>query len=302
MNKEAMQQQILEALTRKLTDSFHISVRKVLKTNVKLDGLTITKDGENIAPTIYMEPFYEALKNGTSLDDVINSILQIYSESAVPSAYYDLTSIHDFNNVKDRLYVELINRHSNQELLQDVPHDLFLDDFAVTVRYLVNASADEKSSFLVHSSHLNMWHIDQKTLLSIALENTRKLLGLDLRNMKDFIQELLPDAVPLMDNSPHAPMWVMTNKYKLSGAATALFDDILKDFAEIHGSFYVIFSSVHEVLLLLTPDNSDIDAITKINQEINAESVNPNEVLGTKAYYYCKSRGFILQDGKQYMN
>lgn len=294
MNKEAMKQLILEALAKRLKGGFHISIREVLKTNIKLDGLTIMKDGDNITPTIYMEPFYEALENGVSLDDVINSILQIYSESAVPPVHFDFTSIHDFNRVKDRLYVELVNKHSNKELLQDVPHDLFLDDFAVTVRYLVNISEEGTSSFLVRSSYLNMWHTDQKTLLPLALENTRKLLGMDLRPMKDYIQELMPGAVPPAEDFPCAPMWVMTNKYKLSGAAAALFDDVLKDFASTHGSFYVIFSSVHEVLLLLSPDSSNIDSITKINQEINATNVKPNEVLGTKAYYYRKDRGFVL--------
>lgn len=41
MNKEAMKHQILEALSKKLGDSFHLSIQKVLKTNEKLDGLTI---------------------------------------------------------------------------------------------------------------------------------------------------------------------------------------------------------------------------------------------------------------------
>lgn len=294
MNKKVMKQLILEALTCKLGDGFHISIHEVFKTNMKLDGLIIMKDGENIAPTIYMEAFYEALKNGTSLAAVINNILQIYSESVNHTGHIDFTTIHDFNYVKDRLYVELINKHTNKELLQNIPHDLFLDDFAVTVRYLVETSEDGNASFLVHNNYLNMWHTDQETLLSLALENTRKLLGLDLRPMKDFIQELMPDVVPLMNDSYHVPMWVMTNKLKLSGASTALFDDVLKDFSNTHGSFYVIFSSVHEVLLLLTPDNSNISNITEINQEINATQVQENEILGTKAYYYCKGRGFVL--------
>ena len=48
MNKEAMKQQILEALSKKLGNSFHLSIQKVLKTNEKLDGLTIRHGSENI--------------------------------------------------------------------------------------------------------------------------------------------------------------------------------------------------------------------------------------------------------------
>lgn len=292
MNKETMQQLILESLSKKLGDDYHISIKKVLKTNVKLDGLMILRDGENISPTIYLDSFYKALENGTSLDAVVEGILQTYSEAGPHPCHFDVTSVLDFSYAKDRLYVELINRHSNEELLQDVPHSLFLDDFAVMVRCLIDMTPEASASYLVHNKHLELWHMDQETLISSAVQNTRKLFELDLRNMKDVIKELTPDAVN--NGSIEIPVWIMTNNRKLSGAATVLFADVLKDFAEKHGNFYVIFSSVHEVLLVLTPDNSDIDSITEMNQMVNASQVRADEILGTKAYYYNKDSGFVL--------
>lgn len=53
-------------------------------------------------------------------------------------------------------------------------------------------------------------------------------------------------------------------------------------------------SSIHELLLIPTPDDSNIDEITKMNQQVNEEQVGIEEVLGTKAYYYSKDRGFVL--------
>ncbi len=292
MNKEAMQQLILEALSKKLGDSFHISIQKVLKTNVKLDGLTIMQDGETIAPTIYLEPFYKDLENGTSLNDVVNGILRIYSEAGTHPLHFDPTSVLDFDHVKNKLYVQLVNRHSNSELLQGIPHSLFLDDFAVTVRCMVEMTSEGSASFLVHNTHMEMWHMNQEALISSAIHNTRRIFGLDLRSINDVIKELLPDSVA--NDSNETSLWVMTNNKKLSGAATVLFDDVLRNFANEHGSFYVIFSSVHEVLLLPAPDNSVIDVITRINQEVNAAQVRADEILGTKAYYYSKDSGFVL--------
>lgn len=69
---------------------------------------------------------------------------------------------------------------------------------------------------------------------------------------------------------------------------------MLEDFADAHGSFYVIFSSVHEVLLIPTTDSSDIDFLSRINQEVNVSEVMQDEILGTKAYYYAKGKGFVL--------
>lgn len=292
MNKEAMKQQIQEALSKKLGGSFHVITQKVLKTNVKLDGLIIMQEGKNLTPTIYLEPFYKDLENGTPLDDVVGSILQVYFRADIHPEHFDLTQISDFGYVKDRLYVQLINRHSNVELLQNVPHALFLDDFAIVVRCTVEMLAEGSASFLVHNGHLDMWETDRETLLSHALQNTREIFGVELVNMRDLIREMIPDEVS--DGLSDCPIWVMTNNRKLAGAATALFDDVLKSFAEEHGSFYVIFSSVHEVLLLPTPDDSDIDVITRMNQEVNKTQVDADEVLGTKAYFYHKDRGFVL--------
>ena len=48
MNKEAMKQQILEALSKKLGDGFHLSIQKVLKTNEKLDKDRFRRDLGNV--------------------------------------------------------------------------------------------------------------------------------------------------------------------------------------------------------------------------------------------------------------
>lgn len=292
MNKEAMQQSILEALSRKLGDGFHITIQQVLKTNQKLDGLVILQEGKIISPAIYLDSFYEGLENGVSPDDIADEILRIYSNTKSYPGDFDATSILDFSYIRERLYVALVNRHINRELLQDIPHSQFLDDFAVTIRCMVEMRPERCASFLIHNSHLGMWHIEQESLLSLAVQNTRQLLGLDLRNMKDVIGSLFSN--PAAAGTAEIPMWVMTNREKLSGAATALFDDVLKNFANIHGSFYVIFSSVHEILLVPTPDNSNIDNITRMNQEVNTAQLLDDEILGTKAYYYDKDKGFIL--------
>lgn len=292
MGKEEMKKSILGALSRKLGGSYRVSIQQVLKTNQKMDGLTILREGNHISPTVYLDAFYTDLGNGKPLDEVVDNILQVYESIKVYPNHFDVSAITDFRYVKSHLYVELINRHLNGELLQDVPHSLFLDDFAVTVRCLIGAQAGETASFLVHNSHLGMWRVSQEALIPIAIQNTKEMLGIDVRDIRDVIAELC--AFTPSEGPAGMPMWVMTNRRKLSGASTVLFDDCLKDFAGEHGSFYVIFSSLHEALLLPTPDSSNLNDITRINQEVNAAQLLEGEILGTKAYFYSRDKGFIL--------
>lgn len=290
MDKEAMNLLISESLTRKLGEDCHVFICQALKTNLKRDVLRILQKEKNITPSIDLEPFYEELEQGKAIEDVSDHILQLYFHSMSGIQNFDVTPIKDFSFVKGRLYVELINRHSNVELLQDVPHLDFLDDFAAVVRCLVCITPDERANFLVHDNHLKIWAIDKETLLSIAIQNTRDMFGVDLKSMDEILTDLT-DICP--EKSSIAPVWVLSNRQKLSGAATALFDDVLKAFADTHGSFYAIFSSVHEVLLIPADNDTDIHIYTEMNQAVNAEHVLPEEILGTKAYYYDSEKGFI---------
>ncbi len=291
MDKEAMKQLIMESLSRKLGDGYHISICKILKTNLKRDALVILQNGKSCAPTIYLEPFYRELEEGEPIDDVTSHIIQLNRCAEADMLDFDAASIENFNDVKNKLYVQLINRHSNAELLQDVPHSFFLDDFAVVVRCKIRMPSDRNANFLVHNSHLEMWATDQTALLSAAVQNTREVFGIDLRNMDDILLGM--HAYPGKE-SLQSPIWVMTNRLKTMGAATALFDDVLRQFADTHGSFHVIFSSVHELLLIPEKCALDKDFLTQINQEVNATDVQQDEVLGTKAYYYSKDEGFVL--------
>lgn len=291
MNKEAMKQQIQEALSKKLGDGFRITIQKVFKPNRELDGLLIMDEGEIIGPTIYLEPSYEALDNGTPVEQVVDRILQAYNSAKSETVDFDTERLSDFDSVKDRLYAQLVNRHLNKSMLQSVPHAMFLDDFAIIIRCTVETSEDCDASFMVHNSHLDIWHTDSETVLSLAISNTLAEHDVDLMPLGQLIREMVP-AFP-DECSSDCRIWFMSNKKKNFGATAVLHDDILESFAEKHGSFYVIFSSVHEVLLVPSPDDSGIDTLTRHNQNVNA-SLLEEEILGTKAYFYQKDSGFVL--------
>lgn len=286
MNKETMQQLIIKALQKELGDTYSIFIHEVLKTNLVLDGLSILKQGENVSPSIYLNSFYKDLENGIPLTVVINNILNIYKQCSFPG-HLDVSKILDFNNVKNNLFVKLINKHLNEKLLENVPHTYFLDDFAITVHCKLNQIKEGLVSFAITNDYLKTWNLTVPSLISIAKENTISLMGLDIENLSDSLQSMHVQV-------PSLPIWVMTNRYMLNGAATVLNDNVLKEFAATCGNFYIIFSSIHEVLLIPSNDNLNIEMFTNLNQEVNASSLNKEDILGTKAYYYEKGKGIIF--------
>ena len=83
------------------------------------------------------------------------------------------------------------------------------------------------------------------------------------------------------------PMFVATNIKKVNGAGVILYDGLLRTFAEkIGGDFYILPSSVHEVIFV--PANGDMDAryLIQMVKEVNATEVAPDEVLSDNVYMY----------------
>lgn len=284
MNKEIMQHLIVEALSLKLGESYHLFIDEVLKNNLKVDALTIVKDGESIHPVISLDLYYSALKNGTPLELITSRILEHYAKAYAQAKAdkIEVTTIEDFDTVKDKLFLKLINKHSNTALLQNALYSSFLDDFVITVRCIGSLTDAGLSSFLVRDFYLSIWNTDFDTVMAIAKENTKKLFGVTV--------EHLPSANSDLVN----PMWCITNSIGINGATAVLFDDALKDFAEKQGNFHVIFSSINEALLIPTSYNVNIDMAVRIVNTANLTQVDEDELLGTKAYYYDKVKGFIL--------
>ena len=295
--KEEMKNLIMKSIIEKLGSDFNVTVNEVLKTNVKRDGLTILKKGECISPTIYLEPYYMRLIQKEDISTIIDEIISLYERANKNgnNAAFDVSFIKDFNQIKDKLFVRLINRHMNKELLNESPYAYFLDDFAIVPYCAVDMVEDGVASFRINNLHMQLWGVETNELIEIAITNTKVKFGVELQNMMDVLFgmgaiEQLP--FPEVFNPP---MFVLTNKQKLNGASVILFDDVLKNFAKEHGNFYVIFSSVHECLLIPDDYQMDIDTLTSMNRQVNDSEVACDEVLGTKAYFYNAEKGFVIK-------
>lgn len=297
--KEDMKNLIRESLAKKLGDDFNVTINEVLKTNVKRDGLTILKKGEYISQTIYLEPYYMRLIQKEDITSILDDIISIYEKAKADNSNtsFDVSLIKDFNQIKNKLFVRLLNKHMNKELLAESPFACFLDDFAIVPYCIVDMVEDGIASFRVNNLHLEMWGVESNELINIAITNTRALFGVELQSMREvlFGRRTMEDVDLPFPEMFNPPMFVLTNKQKMNGASVALFDDVLQEFAKVHGNFYVIFSSIHEALLIPDDYKLDLENLTSMNLEVNETSVDCDEVLGTKAYFYDEEKGFVIK-------
>ena len=91
-------------------------------------------------------------------------------------------------------------------------------------------------------------------------------------------------------------MYVLSNKSRVEGAACMLYPNLIQDFAEaIQSSFYIIPSSIHELLLLPTKHFEESQEVTSMIQEINDTQVSVEEILSYSLYLYDREEQKIIK-------
>ena len=192
-----------------------VYLKEVDKLNgVKRYGLVITDPQSNIAPTLYLEYFYQIYQETEDWSETINKIVTAYNSGLFPK-HFDMEWFKDFNSVQKLIFQKLINYEANKTLLDDVPHTRYLDLAIVYCVYYENTKTGN-GSILIHNSNLNLWHCTSDELARLAEENTPRIHPLTISSIKELLPNLLGDARDT--TSIPIPMYVMSNKNQVDGA------------------------------------------------------------------------------------
>lgn len=281
-------QKVRAVFEKRLGEKYRVEVREVRKNNgVVLHGLLILGGKGNVVPTIYLETFFAAYEDGVPLSEVIDRIFEIYMEET-PRGSINMEFFRDFQRVRDRICYRLIRRQGNDRLLEDLPYVEFLD-LAVCFYYAYSESRLGDGSILIHNSHRELWGVGIQDLMRCAEENTPRLFPGKASPMSEILREAM-DARDIPEPRHPIRMTVLTNERRLHGAACILYPKLLEALAENkQNGFYILPSSIHEVILLDRQEGESTDGLRRMIYEINRSHVAPEEVLSDNLYYYSPS-------------
>ena len=295
---DKVKESIKDYLPEKFADA-EVSVDQFQKLNSSYLSMQVRLDDNPIVPNINLEKFYDEFieRGGTlrDLDSTLNTMAQqIQSEPALETAW-----LMDYGNVKDKLFIRVSDAKENAAMLAKAPHQEF-DGLAVTYHIAIEGEHGIQASTPVTNSMLEMYGISEQQLRTDALESVQNAypsqfisLGTMMSRMMGIDEEMLPpvDVPQLM---------VLTNDQALYGAGALFYPGQMDTIASQIGSdYFVIPSSIHEVLIL--PDDGTIDrhAIESMIQEVNMTAVAPEEKLSDHAYHY-DAKDHILEKADTY--
>ena len=254
---------------------------------------------KNATPTLYVNDLYEKYEKTGDYEEV--------ARMAAETMEYGIKSFNsqikeeclDTSKLKDKVFFSLINAEQNRKLLNTVPHREF-EDLAIVYRWNIGAGSDGGYTNLVDNDLAKKEGFTENDLYNAANKNTKELFPVLVKNMNEFISEIIFGDSELsgemeeefkevmMETQDERSMYVITNESKLFGAASMLYEEPLHKLAEKIGSdLYILPSSIHEVIAV-SADFGSPDELAEMVYEINMDQVDINDRLSNQVYCYDK--------------
>ena len=300
MKFEEFKNEVVSKIREFLPESFataDVSLQMVRKNNdLQLTGLTIKSAGSNICPTIYLEKFYEDYESGTDMHEILSMIAETRVNHEV-TEQFDVAQIADFDQAKGKIVPRLVNADMNAVLLEGRPHKL-IADLACTYHILLNQSGEGTSSVAITNELMSNWHTSLEELHKIAITNLSEVLPSTFQGMSEVMAEMMgADQTELaqMGMDPgEEQLYVLSNKLKVNGASALLDFEMMKKIVERLGEFFILPSSIHEVLVVPKMTGMDVESLESMVCEVNATQVQPEERLSDHVYTYSLEEGLKI--------
>ena len=274
-------------------------------------GLTICKVGETVAPILYIDYLFHRFGSGElSVEDILEQVISDYENLSTP-VIPDLHTLLSSNDFIDKIRIRLVNLDENRKMIED-RHLLHyeLENTGLVCLFYAKVFTEDNStgeiglpeSFL--KQHLP--EIDNaETLYQVIIKNT-KSEDVYFESMKKVIVELLSrnhmdDSILDMIENTDNFMYVLSNTDKNYGASTILTEVarqmILKQFP--NGKVTIFPSSVHELILIRTDFDENIESLQQMVREINHTELSKEDFLSDNVYHFDAHTGKLTIAGSE---
>ena len=274
----------LEELENEYTE---IVVEERLKNNgLKLTGISMLQKGETVSPVVYLEPHYQRYMVGdctiTEAVEHVAELLKDYSQTADIEA--EVEGFENWNRIRPRVFAKLINAEMNRELLQRVPHRMFMDlavVYYVKVKEFMGGGA---GTILASNQHLQIWGVDENGMYETALSNMEDE-GASIQGMDEILGEMENSPVPEFGG-----MYVLTNRSKLFGASLLRVDTLREIAEKLQDNLMILPSSLHEVIILPEKEAPPEREAAEMVKAVNDSELAPDEILSDHVYRFDRGR------------
>ena len=205
----------------------------------------------------------------------------VMSQSAAPKEHskqeFHISS-EAYSRFLDQLRIELVKTDRHQDLLKTAAH-LEVEDLSMIVHAIAPQEDGTTKHLLVTNGALEAMGIDKETFLQDAIKASEQNYPAGMEQLSSFLFG--------MNDGVASQLYVASMPDMAYGAGVILYPDFMEKAAEkIGGDFYVLPSSVHEVLLLRDDGVIPLKDLKEIVQSVNRTEVAYEDYLSDNVYHF----------------
>lgn len=245
----------------------------------ELNGILFKREGLLCAPTFYVEDFYKAYKEGTPIAELSHEAIEAAARSMDLA---DLLAQSTCNMIGDpeKVNVRMLNKGRNKEYLKGIP----CRELGCGFVYIAEITQGEYRA-VITDEVLKEYGLDADELFDKAIRNSVNTRPAVLHDLGESVINGHMECLNLLDLPAGTtaleagPGFVLSNAGLFWGAGSLFYPGVIDHLHELlDGNFYVLPSSVHELIIVRTGDQ-DPQQLADLVRSANRSVVEDNEIL-----------------------
>lgn len=257
--------EFIEKIKAELADFGEIVVQEVNRATTSYTGLLVRAVGVP-TPVVNIDKLYtKYCKDEYSMQECVNAAREILNMKMETD--FNPKDITEWSKVKSKLYLRLLGT-PGKGVYREV-EDMYLVPY-------IRVSSDDSATARVVPEMLEAWDIDEETLFEQAKANQEIMRPARITRMSERLG--LPDEA--------IPLYIISTDTEINGASAILYEGVADRVRNMIGDFYILPSSIHEVIVVPKSYRDDIEALSEMVKMVNSESVAEEDRLTNSVYAY----------------
>lgn len=275
MKFESFTEELKEAVEKALSGKAEVKILTVEKLNAGAYTGIAMKGDKEMSPVCSVEELYGKYKNGMSMEAISDMLLSIFDKSS--EIQMDLGLFRQWDAMKGRLRMKLVNYEANSERLVAVPHVRFYD--MAIVFYLRLARDEQEAAVLnVDNGFMADWNVTGEELYRTAYANMAQSVSF-------YVGAYRKDALFILSEE------------KENGAAALLFRDSLEKIREKMGGGYYALPVTGFEIVAVSDRETCPDKVRALFCELCQSIQEEAPVLSNEIFHYDRENGLRVMEG-----
>lgn len=298
--KMKLSQDIYQTLCDSGMENVTMRFQNIEKLNQNYESLTVIPENGVFGATLNLETAFAEYNRNGDYKNVLDKSVDVVLAGIDRMPAVDLENLLNYEAMKKTLAIDIISAERNEILLQKVPHEL-MEDMAAVYRFVLNNSEAGRETVLVTKDMLNNMGIIEEQLMSDAKEIAPKIRPVVIQGMNEVMKEKMgEEEFEKIDlpNEENEILFLASVPDGICGAGVLAYPNFMEQAADIiGGDFFILPSSIHEVLLVPDDGSWSARALKTLVENVNETEVRPEEKLTDSVYHYdSKAQIFELAE------